>query len=623
PVLTLPDFTQPFVVQTDASGKAMGAVLLQGDHPIAYFSKAFCPRMSKASTYLRKLHGVTSAVKRWRQYLLGHFFTIQTDHRSLKELLTQVIQTPKQQFYLSKLLGYHYDIQYKPGSTNIVVDALSRSIDSSEGTVLALSMPQFVFLEELKQEMSTDAEYRSLCEHISVDPSAKPGYSVKEGMILFQGRIWVSLVSKFKTLLLKEFHETPIGGHAGIIKTLKRLAANFYWLDMRREVKQRKAKQFIAKPGGLLQPLPIPENVWEDISMDFVAELPISSGYSVILVVVDRFSKGVHLGALPAQFTAYKVAELFINLICKIHGLPKSIVSDRDPIFISKFWADLFKFSGTLLRMSSSYHPQTDGQIEVTNRTIEQYLRAFVHAKPQTWFRFLPWAEYHYNTSYNTASGLSPYQVMFGKPPPLVPSYAVGSSSVNACDMLLSDSEAILALFRKNLTKAQNTMKAAADSHRRDVNYERYYGPFLIIGRVGKVAYKLELPSHSKIHSVFHCSVLKPHIGAVPTEVDELPLEAVDNHPLVTPLAILATKEEVINVKLQKLALIQWQGLSPDDTSWESWDKLRSFYNLDDKAGFDGEGDVMDHNIESQNGPNTIQMGPNTIAYNKTKRNIM
>ncbi|MCI22963.1 ROOT HAIR defective 3 GTP-binding family protein [Trifolium medium] len=139
--------------------------------------------------------------------------------------------------------------------------------------------------------------------------------------------------------------------------------------------------------------------------MDFVTGLPLSNGYSVIFVVVDRFSKALHLGALQAQFTAYKVAELFINMVCKIHGLPKSIVSDRDPVFVSKFWADLFKFSGTLLRMSSSYHPQTDGQTEVTNRTIEQYLRAFVHAKPNTWFRLLPWAEYHYNTSFNTASG--------------------------------------------------------------------------------------------------------------------------------------------------------------------------------------------------------------------------
>jgi hypothetical protein len=106
--------------------------------------------------------------------------------------------------------------------------------------------------------------------------------------------------------------------------------------------------------------------------MDFITGLPVSKGFSVILVVVDRFSKGIHLGALPSGFTAYKVAELFVTMVCKHHGLPRSIVSDRDPIFISKFWRDLFKFSGTFLRMSSSYHQQMDGQTEVMNRTIEQ-----------------------------------------------------------------------------------------------------------------------------------------------------------------------------------------------------------------------------------------------------------
>ncbi|MCI21501.1 protein FAR1-RELATED SEQUENCE 5-like, partial [Trifolium medium] len=118
-------------------------------------------------------------------------------------------------------------------------------------------------------------------------------------------------------------------------------------------------------------PLPIPSQVWEDVSMDFVTGLPPSSGYTVLLVVVDRFSKGIHLGALPTGFTAYKVADLFIAMVCKHHGIPRSIVSYRDHIFISRFWTELFKHSGTLLRMSSSYHPQTDGQTEVMNRTIE------------------------------------------------------------------------------------------------------------------------------------------------------------------------------------------------------------------------------------------------------------
>lgn len=202
-----------------------------------------------------------------------------------------------------------------------------------------------------------------------------------------------------------------------MVKTLKRLSANFSWDSMRKDIKSfiaqcvvcQQTKYPTSKPYGLLQPLPIPSNTWEDISLDFVTGLPNSGGYTVMLVVVGRFSKYVHLGALPSQFTAYKVAELFVNLICKLHGLPKSIISDRDPVFISKFRADLFKFSGTLLRMSSSYHPETDGQTEVTNRTIDQYLRAFVHDRPSQWHKYLPWAEYHYNTAFHSSVGMTPY----------------------------------------------------------------------------------------------------------------------------------------------------------------------------------------------------------------------
>jgi hypothetical protein len=378
----------------------------------------------------------------------------------------------------------------------------------------------------------------------------------------------------------------------------------------------QKTKYSSQKPGGLLQPLPLPDNVWEDISMDFVTGLPPSKGYTVIMVVVDRFSKGIHLGALNTGFTAYKVAELFVSMVCKLHGLPKSIISDRDPVFISRFWSDLFKFSGTLLRMSSSYHPQTDGQTEVMNRTVEQYLRAFVHEKPSHWFHLLPWAEYHYNTSVHTASGLSPFQVMFGKPAPSIPAYISGSSSVDACDAVLSSRVEILALLRKKLTKAQLQMKAAADKHRRDVSFEvggwvylklqpyrqisvsgvkyhklakRYYGPYLIVAKIGSVAYKLSLPPSSKIHNVFHCSLLKPHEGPPPPVIDQLPPDSVENHPLITPLAIVAFQTQIIDGKPVRSALVQWKGLLPDDTSWENWEELRQIHNLEDKVGFVGE----------------------------------
>jgi hypothetical protein len=239
------------------------------------------------------------------------------------------------------------------------------------------------------------------------------------------------------------------------------------------------------------------------------------------MVMVDRFSKAIHLGSLASGFTAYKVAELFVTMVCKLHGLPRSIVSDRDPIFISRFWSDLFKFSGALLRMSSAYHPQNDDQTEVMNRTVEQYLRAFVHEKPTQWVTLLPWAEYHYNTSVHAASGLTPYEVMFGKPAPSIPSYIAGSSSIDACDAVLKTREDILALLRKNLSKAQARMKLAVDKHRREVEFpvgawayvklqpyrqisvtgqkyhklsKRFYGPYLILAKIGVVAYKLALP---------------------------------------------------------------------------------------------------------------------------------
>lgn len=354
-------------------------------------------------------------------------------------------------------------------------------------SVFHLTVPQFLFLEELKQELLTDSTFLDLRDRYLKDPSSLGEFQFVDGLLLKHGRIWISPSSRFKQLLLKEFHEMLVGGHAGLSKTMKRLSKNFVWDNMKKEAQTfirqcvvcQQTKYSSQKPNDLLQPLPLPNHVWEDVSMDFVTGLSSSKGYTVIMVVVDRFSKAIHLRALASGFTAYKVAELFVSMVCKLHGLPKSIVSDRDPEFISRFLSDLFKFSGTLLRMSSSYHPQTDGQTEVMNRTVEQYLRAFVHEKPSQWFILLPWAEYHYNTSVHAASGLTPFQVMFGKQASSIPSYITGSSTVDACDAVLTSREEILALLRKNLEKAQRQMKATADKHRREVEFPIGYWAYV------------------------------------------------------------------------------------------------------------------------------------------------
>jgi len=192
------------------------------------------------------------------------------------------------------------------------------------------------------------------------------------------------------------------------------------------------------KPTGLLQPLPIPTAIWEDISLDFVIGLPPSQGHTAIIVVVDRFSKGAHFGALPPKYGAFKVASVFLDLMCKHHGFPRSLVSNRNPIFISQFWRKLFKICGTKLRMSTSYHPKTNGQTEVLNQVLKQYLCSFVSDKPSTWYKFLSLSEWSYNTVVHSSTGVTPFELMYGKSPPSIPHYLLGSFSIEVVDNLLA-----------------------------------------------------------------------------------------------------------------------------------------------------------------------------------------
>jgi transposase InsO family protein len=445
PLLASPNFSIPFVLETDASGIAMGAVLMQNNHPIAFFSKPFCQRLLNSSTYVRELHAITTAVKKWRQYLLGHKFIIFTDHKSLKQLISQVIQTPEQQVYLSKLLGFDFTIQYKAGNTNVVADALSRI--QPPASCLLLTVPHFVFLNELKTQLSNNQEFQQLKLKIAQQPASHIEYQEHQDLIFFKEKIWLPRDFPLKDRILNEFHNSPVSGHMGVDKTFHRLQANFFWQGMRQDIRKyiaqcsvcQSTKYETKKPGGLLQPLPVPSGIWEDLSLDFITGLPPSHGCITILVVVDRFSKGAHFGALPPTYTAYKVAQLFLDMVCKHHGVPRSLVSDRDPIFISQFWRELFKLSGTQLRMSTAYHPETDGQTEVLNRSLEQYLRAFVHHKPSLWLTFLPLAEWSYNTTKHSATGYSPFHVMYGKEPTTIPQYVLGTSPIEAVDSMLAE----------------------------------------------------------------------------------------------------------------------------------------------------------------------------------------
>jgi hypothetical protein len=286
PVLKLPNFDEPFTLETDASGTGVGAVLGQNGHPIVFFSKKLSLRRQKQSAYIRELLAITEALTKFRHYLLGHKFVIKTDQKSLKNLLEQSLQTPEQQAWLHKFVGFDFTIEYKPGKENVAVDALSRS----------------QLLQVLKQELLQQQEWREILQNRPQDTEPKLPYVVQGGLILFKDRLVVPTNSPLIAKILKEYHSSPIGGHAGVTRTLARVQAQFYWSKMKQDVKDfvakcticQQAKSLNTTPMGLLQPLPIPQQVWEDIAMDFITGLPNSFGFTVIMVVIDRLTKYSH-----------------------------------------------------------------------------------------------------------------------------------------------------------------------------------------------------------------------------------------------------------------------------------------------------------------------------------------
>ncbi|KAK8947224.1 hypothetical protein KSP39_PZI006735 [Platanthera zijinensis] len=628
PVLALPDFTKEFVVETDASGVGIGAVLMQEGRPLAYFSKALAPRTLGLSTYEKEMLAILHAVTLWRPYLLGHHFKVRTDHQSLKHFLDQRLASPLQQKWLTKLLGYDYEIVYKQGKENLVADALSRLPDS---TFFLLSVSLIESLDDIQREIASDPELQPIVEALSQGQPTPPGYQLVGGHLYYHGRVVIPASSPWKEIMLHEFHSSPAGGHAGVLRTLQRLRANVFWRGLRGDTQRfvqqcdmcQRQKYETSSPAGLLTPMEIPQQIWETVSMDFIEGLPRSQGKSVILVIVDKLSKYGHFLALSHPYTAETVVDLFTREIVRLHGLPSSIISDRDPTFVSKFWQELFRLQGTKLRMSTANHPQTDGQTEVLNRGVEIYLRCFVMDEPRTWTRWLHWAEYCYNTLYHTASRITPFEAIYGRSPPTLRSYEPGSTALPAVDRALRDRDQTLALLQDNLRVAQDRMKLQADKHRTERTFQvgdevflrlqpyrqlsvarrsnqklapRFYGPFRITRRVGPVAYTLALPEGSRIHPTFHVSLLKKKLGATATVLPSLPEATTTGELRPSPEDILLTRWKKHGTEYRSEILVKWKDLSAAHNTWVDLLEFReSFpdFQLEDKLPLDGEGNVM------------------------------
>jgi hypothetical protein len=320
PVLTLPDFTKTFVLEYDASGKGIGAFLMQEGRPLAFTRKKLSEINLGKSIYEKEMLAILHAVDLWRPYLLGQRFQIKTDHQSLKYFLKQCISSPEQKKWVTKLFGYDYEIIYKKGKDNVVADALSRKYED-KGSLFSLSFIVPDWLQVVRQEWLQDPKSSQLIYQLQSKAPASPGYSWLHEELRYKGHLYLSKQSKLKSMVLSKLHATPITGHSGFTKTYDRVKRSFFWDGMKQDIRNFVAecdvcqcnKGEIVKFPGTLQQLPIPPAIWKDISMDFITGLPKSGNKSVIMVVVDRLSKYAHFCALQHLFTSYVMAQIFMD----------------------------------------------------------------------------------------------------------------------------------------------------------------------------------------------------------------------------------------------------------------------------------------------------------------------
>ncbi|KAJ0545001.1 putative nucleotidyltransferase, Ribonuclease H [Helianthus annuus] len=606
-VLALPDWSQEFIVETDASSKGLGAVLMQGKHPIAYVSKALSARQCALSVYEKELLAILLAVKHWHQYLILKHFIIRTDQKSLKHLLEQKITTPLQHTWLSKLMGYDYHIVYKKGIENNVADALSR-VHSSVLFELAVSSYDPLLLEEIKAHWIQDIQAQQLIHRLTQGELIK--HLSWDGILLTRKKkLWIGKDDDLRRKILLLCHSSAIGGHSGIQPTLQRFKSMFYWKRADKDIKQwvkrcdicLKAKYEAISTPGLLSPLPVPQSVFSDVSMDFISGLPKSGSKDTILVVVDRFTKYGHFLPLKHPFTAVQVAQVMMDTVFKLHGCPQTIISDRDPLFLSLFWKEFLKLQGIDQALSTAYHPQSDGQTEVLNRCLETYLRCMAMSEPNTWVKWLSLAEWWYNTTWHSTIRMTPFKALYGIDPPVHLPYIPGHTTVDSLEEWLNKREEMIGTLKHALERARNRMKQFADLKRSDRQFklgdwvylklqpyvqsslrlhryskitQKYFGPFQVIKKIGSAAYTLDLPAGSQLHPTFHVSLLKraygPPIQSV--SIPETPVQTLQ------PLAILDRKLAKSGNRAVVKFLVQWKNLPSHDATWVEADVFMARY---------------------------------------------
>jgi len=301
-----------------------------------------------------------------------------------------------------------------------------------------------------------------------------------EGLMLKEGKVYVPKDEKLRAEVIRLHHDMPVEGHGGQWKTTELVTRNFWWPGVSREVKQyvegcnacQRNKNRTQAPAGKLMPNSILEKPWSHILADFIMKLPLAQGYDLILVVVDRLTKMAHFIPTTEKTTAGELARLFRDNVWKLHGLPESIILDRGPQFAAGVMRELNAMLGIDSKLSTVFHPQTDGQTERMNQELEQYLRMFIDHRQEQWPEWLGTAEFAYNNKVQTSTKVSPFKANNGQDPRMGFELRKKGKFEEA-NKFVKRMQEIQGEVKAALSKAQEDMKKYADRHRGEVEEYR------------------------------------------------------------------------------------------------------------------------------------------------------
>ncbi|KAJ3679415.1 hypothetical protein LUZ60_017426 [Juncus effusus] len=412
PVLVVPEPGKEFSVYSDASLQGLGCVLMQGKNVIAYASRQLKPYEENYPTHDLELAAIAFALKIWRHYLYGERCNIFTDNKSLKYIFSQKELNLRQRRWLELMKDYDISVEYHPGKVYVVADALSTKryatmstcivydsqilkdlgkmdielvLPGDEAVVVSLVIRPSL-LDEIREAQDNDPGFVKIKE-MMIEGTYREFRCDSEGVLRVGNRLCVPNIPDIKKAILVEAHSSRYSVHPGETKMYRDLKKSFWWRRMKWEIAQYVEKCFVCqqvkaewkKKVGLLQPLPVPKGKWQEITMDFVTGFPATlSKNNAIWVIVDRLTKATHFILFRLGTPLEKMAQMYIDRIVCLHGIPVRIVSDRDPRFVFQYWHSVHKGLGTKLNFSMAYHPQSDGQSERTIQTHEDILRTCV-----------------------------------------------------------------------------------------------------------------------------------------------------------------------------------------------------------------------------------------------------